>query len=437
MKFARLIATICILAFGVSMLTRAPQAQGPVHHPKLTLTSTTVAGAFTQTANNPLNQEPGSDSKSAVVGIVKEKPESGRFVEIEGGYMVPYTIKIPGTDVEYTMLPIPGGKFTMGSPDDEEDRRDDEGPQFEVTVEPFWMGKYEVTWAEYDKFMLLDKVFKALHGKGLRKVSASNEIDAVTAPSSLYDPSFTYSAGKAPDQPAATMTQFAAKQYTKWLSLMSDTFHRLPTEAEWEYACRAGTTTAFYFGDDADDLEDHAWNIETSDDERHSVGELEPNPWGLYDMYGNVAEWVLDQYDEDGYTHVDEGASVTADKAYRKPTKLFPRVLRGGSWELEPEDCRSAARIPSDDKEWKIEDPNFPKSPWWYTDSPGLGTGFRLIRPLKEPATREAKAAFWDADIESISDDAKNRISDNGRGAYGTVDPNLPKDISEITDADR
>jgi len=372
-----------------------------------------------------------------MVGIVKEKPAEQPFVKIEGGYMVPYTATIPGTDVKYTMLPIPGGKFMMGSPDDEDDRRDDEGPQFEVSVQPFWMGKYEVTWAEYKKYMQLDKAFKALHSKGLRKVTVENEIDAITAPSSLYDPSFTYSAGEAPNQPAATMTQYAAKQYTKWLSLTSKSFYRLPTEAEWEYACRAGTKTAYYFGDDADDLEDHAWNIESSDDERHPVGQLKPNPWGLYDMYGNVAEWVLDQYSEDGYDHIKEGEAVTAEKAYRKPTELFPRVVRGGSFELEPEDCRSAARIGSDDKEWKIEDPNFPKSPWWYTDAPGTGVGFRIIRPLQAPTDPKAKNAFWEADLEMIKDDAKNRIDDNGRGAYGVVDENLPKDISELTEADK
>ena len=89
------------------------------------------------------------------LGIVKEKPTSGRFVEIEGGYMVPYTATIPGTEIQFEMIPVPGGKFMMGSPEDEDDRRDDEGPQFEVSVEPFWMGKHEVTWLEYKKYMQL------------------------------------------------------------------------------------------------------------------------------------------------------------------------------------------------------------------------------------------------------------------------------------------
>lgn len=424
-KFLSSVVGCLIVTAGVALFsTLQPQVQAAI--------STVV-----QQADQEQQSQSKTKPKNNEVGIVSKKPDAGPFVEIEGGFMVSYTTKIPGTDVEFIMIPIQGGKFTMGSPEDEDDRRDDEGPQFEVSIEPFWMGKYEVTWLEYKKYMQLDEVFKALNGKGLRKVNAENEVDAVTAPSSLYDPSFTFMAGEGDNQPAATMTQFAAKQYTKWLSLMSESFYRLPTEAEWEYACRAGTTTAFYFGEDDDELDDHAWYYETADDERHPVGQLKPNPWGLYDMYGNVAEWVLDEYDEDGYTHIEERASLTAEKAFRKPTKLFPRAIRGGSFELEPEDCRSAARLASDDKEWKIEDPNFPKSPWWYTDTPGLGVGFRLIRPLKVPATRADKNLVWDADIESIVDDAKNRIEENGRGAYGTVDSNLPKDISEITDEDR
>jgi len=369
-------------------------------------------------------------------GIVKEKPAEGRFVETDQGYMVPYTATIPGTDVTFEMVPIPGGKFQMGSPEGEEDRRDDEGPQFEVTVQPFWIGKHEVTWAEYKKYMQLDKHFKSFQQAKTRIINDENRQDAITAPSSLYDPSFTFEAGEEPNEPAATMTQYAAKQYTKWLSLLSGPFYRLPYEAEWEYACRAGTTTAFYFGDDPDELEEHAWYYDNSDELRHAVGELKPNPWGLYDMYGNVAEWVLDEYDEDHYGQF-EGKSISLTDSFNQPEELYPRVLRGGSWELELEDCRSAARLASDDEEWKLEDPNFPKSPWWYTDTPGLGTGFRLVRPLHAPADRDAQEVFWRADLEEIVEDTKNRITDNGRGAFGIVDPDLPTAIEQIDEDDK
>jgi formylglycine-generating enzyme required for sulfatase activity len=343
-----------------------------------------VAVANQTDSNQTASAQESATISTQSIGIVKDKPEKQPFVEIDGGFMVPYTTNLPGTEIKFTMLPIPGGKFTMGSPDDEDDRRDDEGPQFEVTIKPFWMGKYEVTWQEYKRYMKLYPEFQLLNRQGLRIVTPENEIDAVTAPSPLYKPTITFEAGDADEEPAASMSQFAAKQYTKWLSQTSSTFYRLPYECEWEYACRAGTKTAYYFGDDKDDLEDHAWYIENSDDARQEVGLLEPNPWGLYDMYGNVAEWVLDGYHEDGYTHVQQGDNVTTESAFRTPTEIYSRVVRGGSFELEPEDCRSAARIASD-KEWKTEDPNIPKSPWWYTDMPGLGVGFRLVRPLESP----------------------------------------------------
>jgi formylglycine-generating enzyme required for sulfatase activity len=378
-----------------------------------------------------------NDSMPGSPGIRTTRPESGRFVEVDGKFMVPYTSRIPGTNVDFEMVPIPGGTFKMGSPESEADRNEDEGPVIDVVVRPFWMGRYEVTWAEYEQYMALDEAFKKLHREGLRKITEENEIDGVTAPSELYDPDFTHDAGVGPEQPAATMTQYAAKQYTKWLSLIDGRFYRLPTEAEWEHACRAGTKTAWYFGDDADQLDEHAWHLDNGDDERHNVGKLKPNPWGLYDMYGNVAEWVLDAYSEDGYFHqaeleLSKAETLTAAEAWRRPKKLYPRVVRGGSFELEPSYCRSAARFASHDKDWSIEDPNFPKSPWWFTDSPGLGIGFRIIRPLNPPERRAEKESFWNADIAKIKRDAKNRIESNGRGSWGAVDPDLPRDIAGV-----
>ena len=388
--------------------------------------------------SNQANQEPSvDDSPKLRLGIAPEKPDAGEFVELpDGTFMVPYTTKIPGTDVEFTMIPIRGGQFTMGSPESEENRAEDEGPQRKVKVDPFWMGKYEVTWGEYQKYMKMDDLYRRLHVKGLRQLEKGKEeqaIDGLTAPSSLYDPSFTYEAGEEPDQPAATISQFAAKQYTKWLSLMADDFYRLPLESEWEYACRAGTTTAYYFGDDPDELEDHGWFLENSDEERHSVGEKGANPWGLYDMHGNVAEWVLDQYSPNGYSDKN-GESVTATQTFIQPTEIDPRVVRGGSFILESEQCRSASRLPST-KSWRSTDPNIPKSPWWYTDEPATGVGFRLMRPLKT-ATREEKEAVWAADVDRIMYEAKNRIHDNGRGRFGTVDPQLPNDILKLDQDD-
>lgn len=365
-------------------------------------------------------------------GLVKEKPESGPFVEIDGGYMVPYTTKIPGTDVSFEMIPVPGGKFLMGSPEGEAGRSDDEGPQVEIVVDPFWMGKYEVTWGEYKPFMRLDKVFKEFDRRKMRPVTEDSEIDAITAPSALYDPSFTFDAGEDPDQPCATVAQFAAKQYTKYLSLLTGTFYRLPYEGEWEYACRGGTTTAYHFGDDPALLTEYGWFIENSDEYRMPVGQLKPNPFGLYDMYGNVNEWVLGQHIDGGYGQL-KGKSSPVSATYNKPTTLHPRVCRGGSFELEAVDCRSAARQKSEEN-WRSEDPNTPRSPWWFTTEPSIGVGFRLLRPLHEPATRDAKEQFWSADLEQIEYEARKRIDENGRGAFGVVDPDLPKAIESLSD---
>lgn len=370
-----------------------------------------------------------AESKTRV-GVAAAQPAKGPFVKIEGGFMVPYTATIPGTEVKYEMVPVPGGTFTMGSPEGEEGREECEGPQFEVVVKPFWIGKHEVSWDEYQRFMDMDFVFKELNRSKVRATLKKFSVDAITAPSELYDADFTYSAGDEPDQPAATVSQFAAKQYTKWLSVTSKEFYRLPYEAEWEYACRAGTKTAYSFGDDVDDLEEHAWFIGNSDEERHTVGQKKPNAFGLYDMHGNVAEWVLDAYNEEGYTHLKAGKKYTVEQTFNKPKTIYSRVVRGGSWELDDVQCRSAARLASDE-EWKSEDPNVPKSPWWFTDSPGLGVGFRLIRPLEAPKTLEAKNEFWKPDHEDIAANAAARIDGNGRGALGSVDEKLPAEMEK------
>ena len=367
------------------------------------------------------------------LGVSLEQPAEGPFVKIDGGFMVPYETTIPGTNTTFEMVPVPGGRFTMGSPEDEEGRLKDEGPQFEVVVKPFWMGKYEVTWDEYKRFMDLDWVLKKLQQQKLRKKLEKFKVDTIGSPSVLYDEDATYEAGNEYEQPAATMSQFGAKQYSKWLSLTSGQFYRLPYEAEWEYACRAGTKTAYSFGDDVDDLEDHAWFVENSDEERHTVGEKIPNAFGLYDMHGNVAEWVLDAYDEAGYTHLKAGQSYSVEQTYKKPTTLYSRVVRGGSWEQDDVQCRSAARLASS-PEWKKSDPQGIQSPWWFTDTPGLGVGFRLVRPLEAPNTLAAKNEFWKPDHKDIVVATLTRAEVKSLGTLGKADDKLVEEMEKVLD---
>jgi formylglycine-generating enzyme required for sulfatase activity len=350
-------------------------------------------------------------------------------VETEQGFMVPYRQTIPGTQVTFDMVPVPGGTFRMGSPPEEEGRSDAEGPQFTVMVPPFWMGRCEVTWAEYKEYMGLFSVFKDLQSRGLVTAAAREQADAITAPSRLYDPTFTFDKGDDGNLPAVSMSQYAAKQYTKWLSGITGDFYRLPSEAEWEYACRAGTDTAYHFGNDPAHLAEYGWCYDNSDDTPHPVGEKQPNPWGLHDMHGNVWEWVLDQMAADGYARFG-GKTLTASEALAWPDKLYPRVLRGGSWEEDADKCRSAARLGSHDREWTDTDPNLPKSPWWFTDGPALAVGFRLVRPLTAPPPGE-RERFWEADHELIRDAVQQRL-DQGRGAAGPASPELPELIRQL-----
>ncbi len=201
--------------------------------------------------------------------------------------------------------------------------------------------------------------------------------DALAIPTKPYA-DMTFGMGKE-GYPAICMTQFAAKMYCKWLSAKTGRYYRLPTEAEWEYACRAGTTTAYSFGDDPEKLGDYAWFDDNSDEKYHKVGQKKPNPWGLYDMHGNVAEWCLDQYVADRYKQLGD---KLVDNPLVPVTKAYPQVVRGGAWTDEAPLLRSAARRGSS-KDWKAQDPQIPQSIWYHTDANFVG--FRVVRPLRMP----------------------------------------------------
>lgn len=306
--------------------------------------------------------------------------------EHQASEMKPYTESVPGLGIQFEMLAIPGGEFTMGTPEAEVRRNPDEGPQHKVAINPFWMGKTEVTWNEYEVFMY------PMEERKIRVRAAGYDIknealsDAVARPTTPYV-EMSFGMGK-DGFPAISMTQYAARTYTKWLSSKTGHFYRLPTEAEWEYACRAGTTTTYSFGDDVSKLGEYAWYVKNSKFKYQKVATKKPNPWGLYDMHGNVAEWTLDQYDP---VYYQQFRDAVANNPWNVPTKLYPRVARGGSWDDDPEKLRSGARLASN-KAWKMQDPQLPKSLWYLTDAQFIG--FRVVRPLEVP-TAEGLATYW------------------------------------------
>ncbi len=291
----------------------------------------------------------------------------------------PYAETIPGSDVKFDLVPIQGGAFTMGSPPDEPGHTDQEVPALQVQVEPFWMGRCEVRWEEYDRWYEAD-------------LPQSKKPDGLSKPTPAYT-DMTFNMGR-DGYPAICMSQVAARQYCVWLSKVTGHFYRLPTEAEWEYACRAGTTTAYSFGDDPAQLDDYAWHVGNAEQAYHKVGLKKPNPWGLYDMHGNAAEWCADTFLADLLTEA-HGAAPRPDPFFPPPQDSkgrpvrFPHALRGGSWLDDAPRLRSAARRASDPA-WNKRDPQIPRS-WWYLTE-GQLVGFRVVRPLHEPtAARRAE----------------------------------------------
>jgi formylglycine-generating enzyme required for sulfatase activity len=280
--------------------------------------------------------------------------------------MAAYKVTIPNTTVDYQMTPIAAGEFQMGS-----DEKKDEQPIHQVTVGAFWMQTHEVTWDEYRLFMFANQAGETTH--------KDNLVDAISRPTRPYvEMSFGMGIN---GFPAISMTQHAANKYAEWLSAKTGDFYRLPTEAEWEYACRAGTAPPT-------PLSDSAWDAADSNGTYHKVATKKPNAWGLFDMLGNVMEWTLDQY--------APYPSTPQINPWVKPTKPYPIAVRGGSWNDPPPMLTCEARVGSD-ASWKQQDPQLPKSIWYETDAQWLG--FRLVRPAKVPPADDMYHA-WNNGVE-------------------------------------
>ncbi len=293
--------------------------------------------------------------------------------------------QIPGTTVSFEMKAILGGTFKMGSPADEPYRRSDEGPVREVEVNSFWMAEVEVTWNEYLAF------FNATSSQGRKEAEAGavdEEVDGISGATPPWG---------APDQgwgmgnrPAITMTHHAAQTYCRWLSSVTGKNYRLPTEAEWEFAARAGTNSPYFFEGSPKNFErDGFWNKlfgpdtavinsyviyqENSPYRTQPSVWVKPNPFGLKNMLGNVAEFCLDYYDPQVYAKYPQGVV----KNPRGPREGLEYVVRGGSFKNSAKDLRIARRDFTRTKEWLETDPQIPKSIWWYSDCNHVG--FRVI----------------------------------------------------------
>ena len=287
----------------------------------------------------------------------------------------------PEEGARLDMVAIRGGEFLMGSPLDEEGREEDEGPQVRVRISPFWMARFETTWNLYEPFMIT-AVHRNKDGSPSypQHLKNAQQVDLVSSPTTPFT---EMSFGMGTDgYPAICMTHHAANKFCEWLSFQTGHFYRLPTEAEWEYACRAGTTGPYSCP--AEELEQFAVvDPEQVRVKYEKVGTKKPNPWGLHDMHGNVMEWCLDQYRGDAYA---SWKGETVANPLTRPEIRYPRVARGGSWYDPPEDARAARRF-SSEPYWQVQDPQQPRSLWHLTEA--IWLGFRVVRPLAVPSLEE------------------------------------------------
>jgi formylglycine-generating enzyme len=326
-----------------------------------------------------------TDKKAAEVLEPEAEDFSGFPDRVEG--FKNYAETLPGSTVKFALVAVPGGSFLMGSPDSEPYRRADEGPVRKVKLSPFWIGRTEVSWKEYE-------VFYAQRGTKGKHDDNDKAPAAVTGPTPPYgSPDQGWGKGS---RPAITMTHHAAVIYCQWLSSVTGKKFRLPTEAEWEYACRAGTTTPYFFAGDPSRFTARSWLNKIRGIKTSPIGEYvryransgrrtsppsasKPNPWGLVNMLGNVKEFCLDWYEVRAYSRYPASEESVNP---RGPESGKEHVIRGGSYKTDAADLRSAVRDFTRTDAWLMTDPQSPKSIWWYSDSNDVG--FRVVREYEE-----------------------------------------------------
>jgi formylglycine-generating enzyme required for sulfatase activity len=272
------------------------------------------------------------------------------------------TITLPGTDVSFNLAQLPGGTFAMG----------EKGKA--VTLSPFSIGTHEITFDAY-------RLYARRDNDNATATMPSFDVDAVTRPTPPYL-DYTYGMGTRGGFPQVNLTQQGALGFCKWLYQKTGRFYRLPTEAEWEYACLASKESPA-----SEDIEDYAWLFGNGEEVFHKTGLKKPNAWGLYDMLGNVSEWTLDHYAPDYFDQIGDAPT----DPWIEPTRKHSRTVRGGSFDTDTADVGCRVREKSQAK-WQARDPQIPRSKWWNVDSPFLG--FRIVSPKKQPTKAQITEFF-------------------------------------------
>ena len=316
------------LGFRVCVSSRVPKAAGAAEPSALAAQSATSADPLPPGLGRSF-MLPDSDKDQHANPVVVR---NGSRVDPKTGW--PYEIWVREPRLELVL--IPAGDFLMGSPQDEEGRDDDEGPVHRVRItRPFYIGKYETTVGQFASFVR-DTGYKTdPEERGGGKVLGPGKKWKQRRDANWRKPYHAQSDA----HPVTVVSWSDAVAFCRWLSGFAGVEIRLPTEAQWEHACRAGTRTRFHYGDDEGSgrLSDYAWYVDNSGGKLHPVGRKPPSPWGLFDMHGSAGEWCLDVFDRTYYSR-----SSSADP--EGPSKGNGRVVRGGCWLDEAKYARSANR---------------------------------------------------------------------------------------------
>jgi formylglycine-generating enzyme required for sulfatase activity len=261
-----------------------------------------------------------------------------------------YTEQVPGATVKFDMIAIPGGTLHKGDQ--------------KIQIKPFYIEKYEVRWPEYLLWVFAEN-----------KEADKDKLDGITHPTKPYGSIYRERGERG--YPAIGMSNLAASEYCLWLSKKTGKKYRLPTEEEWEYACRAGSTTAYFWGDEASKADEYGWYIENSDDTTQQCGKKQPNAFGLYDVTGNVAEWTARATTNDlGWRAKDTLDKNNVLEWMARSATNAPAVARGGAFSEPVAKMRSSARM-IETPAWNELDPQNPKSIWWLASSDFVG--FRVV----------------------------------------------------------
>ncbi len=294
--------------------------------------------------------------------------------------------KIPGSPVSFNMIAIPGGKFRIGSPEDEPFRDPDEGPSREINISRFFMAEVEVTWDAYLAFYSQTAAEgRTTDTEGVR--TGAEGVDAITGATPPYgQPDQNWGLG---ERPVISITHHAAETYCRWLSQVTEKSYRLPTEAEWEYAARAGSDDPYFFGGDPGNYERRGMAArlrkndttvinsfviyrENSSARTQTPDKVKANSFGLKNTLGNVAEFCSDWYMADTYSLWTDGETDPVG-----PDSGTEYVIRGGSFRNSAGNIRVADRNHTRKDDWLRTDPQMPKSIWWYSDC--FHVGLRVV----------------------------------------------------------